>query len=153
VGNPLRSARVDSSDSKRCHFPVFVFPTSDFLGAVAACSPGGGRPLPVRCDLVGIEAGPSAGTVGRRGCRYRTGCYHVVPELGQVPVARSEPPVRSSGPAGCTSLLQIGLLATPKFVASGVAMSVADELRLATHVATLLATPLATPLATLLATL
>jgi hypothetical protein len=101
VGNPLRSARVDNSDSTRCPSPVFAFPTSDFLGAFAACSLGGGRPLPVGSDLVGTEAGPAAGTVGRRGCRYRTGCYHVVPELGQVPVARSEPPVRSSGPAGC----------------------------------------------------
>jgi hypothetical protein len=101
VINPLRSARVDSNDSKRCPYLVFVFPTSEFLGALAACSPGGGQPLPVGSDLVGTEAGPSAGTVGRRGCRYRTGCYLVVPEIGQVPVARSKPPVRSSGPAGC----------------------------------------------------
>jgi hypothetical protein len=101
VGNPLRSVRVDSSDSRQCPCLVFVVPTSDFLGAFAARSPSVGRPLPVEIDWVGTEAVPSAGTDGRRGCRYRTVCDHVVPEVGQVPVARFEPLVRSSGPAGC----------------------------------------------------
>jgi hypothetical protein len=60
VGNPLRSVRADSNDNRRCPYPVFVFPTSDFLGAFAARSPGVGRPLPGGSDWVGTEAVPVA---------------------------------------------------------------------------------------------
>jgi hypothetical protein len=68
VGNPSRSAQVDSNGSTWCPCLVFVGPTSDCFVDVAARSPGAGRPLPVEIDEVGTVVVPRAKTDDCRGC-------------------------------------------------------------------------------------